>query len=65
MNYLKELLDWWNHPVTEALFATIGAAVLLGGIRHAARSAADARACADDAHDRIDALESALPPRSA
>ena len=64
-DFLKALAVWWKDPVTEAVFAAIGVVGLLNSIDRGHRLAVDARACADDAHERIDALESALLPRPA
>ena len=48
--FLKDLARWWDDPVTQAVLAGIGAAIVLGGIDRANRSV-------DNAHDRIDRLE--------
>lgn len=56
--FLKALAKWWDDPVTQAVFATIGISFVLGGIDRANRSA-------DNAHDRIDLLERRLVEHAA
>jgi hypothetical protein len=59
--FLEDLVRWWDDPITTAVFAAIGTAVILGGIDRANRSV-------DDAHERIDQLDAivySLPVRRA
>jgi hypothetical protein len=51
--FFEDLVWWWNHPVTTVVLAAVGAAVILGGIDRANGSA-------DNAHDRLDAVEKRL-----
>lgn len=49
-DFLKELARWWDDPVTTAVFAALGATVILAGIDRANRNG-------DNAHERIDDFE--------
>jgi hypothetical protein len=56
MQFLKDLREWLDHPVTQSVCITLGSLVLLGAVDRANR-------CADNAHDRIDELQALISVR--
>lgn len=55
-DFLKDLIRWWNDPVTEKVFTGIGVFMIAGTIANADK----AMRSAGDAHERIDKLENTL-----
>lgn len=49
-DFLRDLARWWDDPVTTAVFAAVGACMIIAGIDRANRSV-------DDAHERLDAFQ--------